>query len=88
MSERPLPGNTEVPPNRCIRCRKGRRKCGLYCRLCWDHAKARMRGVAKLSWWEWEPYKWLDVLWYEARVLTELRRMCDAESKRTDKETL
>jgi len=36
-----------------------------------------MRDVAKLPWWEWSPYRHVDVRAYEARVLTELRRMCD-----------
>lgn len=82
-----LPATSDLPPNRCVRCRKGRRKCGLYCRLCWDHARARMRDVAKLPWWEWPPYQHVDVRAYEARVLTELRRMCDAGSKPPNEET-
>lgn len=79
-----LPGTSDLPANRCVRCRRQRRKRGLYCRPCHDAAKARMRAAAQLPWWDWEPYLYLDVREYERRVLTELRRLCEAKKRPPD----
>lgn len=33
----------DLPRNRCLKCRRQRRKVGLYCRLCYDAARKHHR---------------------------------------------